>query len=59
MGLEAYDKPIYRKKIDRLIFFESGNFLLDMSFFNSINLKKFPFTKKFIEHFGSSIDKNF
>lgn len=59
MGLAAYGKPIYRKKVDRLIFFESGNFHLDMSFFNFTNLKKDPFTKKFIEHFGSPVDKNF
>ncbi len=59
MGLAAFGKPIYREKVDNLITFNNGRFFLDMSFFNFTNLKKDPFSDKFIKFFGNPVDKDF
>lgn len=57
MGLSPYGKPVYAKKIWRLVkLLPDGSFALDLSYFSYHYSDKTSYSKKFIRLFGQPID---
>lgn len=59
MGLAAFGNPIYKEKVERIVWFKNGSIKLNMEYFNFIDLNSAPFTKKFIETFGAPVEESF
>ena len=56
MGMAAYGKPIYTKKIKKLISFSKEKLKINKKYFNFDNIHKPPYTSNFVNEFGSPGD---